>query len=271
MSKLTVATKPKTKSSKDAEPEKVKTSKRALEEEAESTDSDVPLKVKKTKKVPEADATQCKKKVVEFSSEDEAVDTPVKTKSEAKPKTEVKAASKAEEVDKSQAWEKLSKCTQKALEAKGIKSLFPIQSACFDAVFQGNDVVGKAKTGTGKTLGFILPTVERLSKTTPKSSIPRAIILTPTRELARQIQQESESICQANKLKCMVMYGGTPFGPQCQQVRDGVDIIVSTPGRLQDHINRETVSMKNVEIVTLDEADEMLNMGFQVGNLRKLN
>ncbi|CAD7951189.1 unnamed protein product [Amoebophrya sp. A25] len=182
----------------------------------------------------------------------------------------------------------VSSASRKALvEEKKINSLFEIQARVFPHVLGGKDVVGKAKTGCGKTLAFCLPVVEKLAKTaglhgsssaTASSSsssssrgpgglqrkrLPLVITLAPTRELAKQILKDFELLGNAHGFRSECLYGGVPFGPQCQLLRDGRDIIVATPGRLLDHINRETIELKNVNTLILDEADEMLSMGFQ--------
>jgi ATP-dependent RNA helicase DDX21 len=155
-----------------------------------------------------------------------------------------------------------------ALEGKGITNLFPIQASTFDSIFDGKDVMGRARTGTGKTLAFALPVMskivaddEKAQRTLARGRSPRVIILTPTRELAMQISR------QLNDMKCslasMTVYGGTPYGLQESQLRKGVDIVVGTCGRVNDLLNKGTLSFQNIQYIIMDEADEMLNMGFK--------
>lgn len=157
---------------------------------------------------------------------------------------------------------------RKVLEDRGIKTLFEIQHKAFTPAFKGRDVVGKAKTGCGKTLAFVLPTVERicsegLAASGNKKKLPICVAVAPTRELARQIFTEFQTIGKAAGLWAACFYGGTAFGPQCGELREGVDLLVCTPGRLLDHIRRETLNLTQCKVLILDEADEMLSMGFQ--------
>ena len=153
--------------------------------------------------------------------------------------------------------------TKKALAARGIHKLFPIQAATFENIVNGQDIVGKARTGSGKTLAFGLPIIEKLlkHKSAEWGRYPRVLGLAPTRELANQVGNELVSV--APSLEVLCVYGGSPIGQQIRKLRDGVDIIFGTPGRVQDLINRECLNLSKVEHVVLDEADEMLNMGFK--------
>lgn len=157
--------------------------------------------------------------------------------------------------------------TKICLRGRGFESLFEIQALSFGPIFKGKDTVGKAKTGCGKTLAFVLPVVEKIVAESMCTKKPRrtplCVVVAPTRELARQIFVEFEIICKAHSLVAACFYGGTPFGPQCHQIRDGLDVMVCTPGRILDHIRRETVDLSKVRFAILDEADEMLSMGFQ--------
>ncbi|KAA8492593.1 Nucleolar RNA helicase 2 [Porphyridium purpureum] len=161
-----------------------------------------------------------------------------------------------------------SDITKRALLSKGISSLFDIQAATYETICAGTDVIGRARTGSGKTLAFVLPTVESIVKNNwsdgrRRGRLPLVIVLAPTRELALQVFRDFEFIAGAHGLSAACLYGGTPFGPQCQQLREGVDVIVGTPGRVIDHLERETLRISAVKFVVLDEADEMLSMGFQ--------
>jgi len=164
--------------------------------------------------------------------------------------------------------EEISEETRKVLAARGITTLFDIQQCAFRPAFDGRDVVGRAKTGCGKTLAFVIPTVERIRArglTAQKGSrrLPVCLAVAPTRELARQIFTDFESIGKACGLKAVCFYGGTAFGPQCEDLRNGIDLLVCTPGRILDHVRRMTVDLSQCRVLVLDEADEMLSMGFQ--------
>ena len=155
----------------------------------------------------------------------------------------------------------------RAVTKCGYDTPTPIQSKAIPAVLTGRDLLAAAQTGTGKTAGFVLPILELLKrKQANKNSrghIPiRALILTPTRELAAQVEQSVRDYSQNLPLKSLVMFGGVGFGPQARRLRGRVDVLVSTPGRLLDHIEQGTVDLSRIEILVLDEADRMLDMGF---------
>jgi ATP-dependent RNA helicase RhlE len=148
----------------------------------------------------------------------------------------------------------------------------PIQSEAIPAVLAGGDLLAGAQTGTGKTAGFVLPILERLSanpapmsvatKGRPAARPLRALILAPTRELAAQVEASVRTYGKHLKMKSVAVFGGVGFGPQATALRNGVDILVATPGRLLDHHQQRTVDFSKVEILVLDEADRMLDMGF---------
>ena len=157
----------------------------------------------------------------------------------------------------------MSAITVAALRKRGVDTLFPIQQAVLKPALSGEDVVGRARTGTGKTLAFALPVIERLltDGTSGRSRNPKCIVLAPTRELAKQVENE---ICiTAPSLETVCVYGGTPIGQQEGKLRRGVDIVVGTPGRVQDLMNRRSLDLGEIEFVVLDEADQMLNVGFE--------
>ncbi len=147
-----------------------------------------------------------------------------------------------------------------SLEARGMTTPTPIQAESLPHSLEGRDILGRARTGTGKTLAFALPIVTRLEPTRAKGRKPRAIVLAPTRELAKQVAKEFSLL---GGLEVLELYGGTSYVTQERTLRFGVDVVVGTPGRVQDHINRGTLDLTQVEFVVLDEADEMLSMGFQ--------
>ncbi|KAJ3039812.1 Nucleolar RNA helicase 2 [Rhizophlyctis rosea] len=163
----------------------------------------------------------------------------------------------------------LSESTIKALTARGVTQLFPIQAASLKPILEGNDLLGRARTGTGKTLAFSLPMVERLKKDretdrkkfTAKGRAPNVLIMAPTRELAMQVHKEFEGISSGD-LKTVCVYGGTPYDTQYYAMRDGVDVVVGTPGRIIDHIERGNLKLHQLTFVCLDEADQMLDIGF---------
>jgi len=155
----------------------------------------------------------------------------------------------------------LSESTLKALAKKGFEEPTEIQKLTIPALLSGaNDVIGQAQTGTGKTAAFGLPMIEKLE--TKKSKEVQAIVLTPTRELAIQVAEEINSLKGKKKLTIVPIYGGQSMDQQLRKLKQGVDIVVGTPGRVIDHINRKTLKLQNISYFILDEADEMLNMGF---------
>ncbi len=152
----------------------------------------------------------------------------------------------------------------RAIAAQGYTKPTAIQSRAIPVVLQGRDVLAGAQTGTGKTAGFTLPILELLSQrgSSRKSSRPRALVLTPTRELAAQIGESVTSYGKYLPLRSQVIFGGVSINPQIDRLRRGVDILVATPGRLLDHAGQRTIDLSGVEILVLDEADRMLDMGF---------
>ena len=157
----------------------------------------------------------------------------------------------------------LSDSLLKAIEEKGYTKPSPIQEKAIPKVLEGKDMLASAQTGTGKTAGFTLPILQLLDNGVDYRKRPiRTLILTPTRELAAQIHQNVKEYGKYMDLKSMVMFGGVKQKPQVAQLRDGVDILIATPGRLIDLNNQGFVNLKKVEILVLDEADRMLDMGF---------
>ncbi|HEX3622935.1 MAG TPA: DEAD/DEAH box helicase [Acidimicrobiales bacterium] len=147
-----------------------------------------------------------------------------------------------------------------ALAAAGIETPFPIQALTIPDALAGHNVCGKAQTGSGKTLAFGLPMIMRTTKAKPQR--PRALVLVPTRELAHQVHEVLAPLAAARGLALGAVYGGAPMDRQIKALRRGVDIMVATPGRLIDLGDRGEVSMADVEILVLDEADRMVDMGF---------
>ena len=162
----------------------------------------------------------------------------------------------------------LSECIVRAVSEHGYTVPTPIQQQAIPAVIKGGDLLAGAQTGTGKTAGFTLPILERLSKgaNAPKNKTDRrhirALVLTPTRELAAQVEESVRTYGKHTNLNSGVIFGGVGINPQIKLLKTGVDILVATPGRLLDHKQQGTIDLSHVEILVLDEADRMLDMGF---------
>ena len=159
----------------------------------------------------------------------------------------------------------LSEPLVRAVNELGYTSPTPIQQQAIPAVLNGGDLLAGAQTGTGKTAGFTLPILQRLLTMPPAPGgkrVVRALILTPTRELAAQVEESVRAYGKYLKLKSTVMFGGVGINPQIDALRRGVDIVVATPGRLLDHMQQKTIDLSHLEILVLDEADRMLDMGF---------
>ncbi|MEW2525384.1 DEAD/DEAH box helicase, partial [Streptomyces sp. NPDC047071] len=148
------------------------------------------------------------------------------------------------------------------LARNGVHTPFPIQAATIPDALAGKDILGRGRTGSGKTLSFGLPTLARLADGHTEKKKPRAVILTPTRELAMQVADALQPYGDVLGLKMKVVCGGTSMGNQIYALERGVDILVATPGRLRDIINRGACSLENVEVAVLDEADQMSDLGF---------
>jgi ATP-dependent RNA helicase RhlE len=148
----------------------------------------------------------------------------------------------------------------RALADAGYDAPTPIQARAIPPALSGKDILGCAQTGTGKTAGFLLPTLQRLAG--GKRGRLRALVLTPTRELAAQIGESARTYGRHLPLRSATVFGGVGIEPQIRRLREGVDILIATPGRLLDHMERGTVRFQGLEILILDEADRMLDMGF---------
>ena len=168
----------------------------------------------------------------------------------------------------------LSPALVRVLAEVGYTQPTAIQSQAIPLVLAGHDLLGGAQTGTGKTAAFALPMLQRLSESAPPAGTPRrirALILTPTRELAVQVHDSIRTYGKHMKLASTVIYGGAGMNPQLDAMRRGIDILVATPGRLIDHIERGSARLGEVELLILDEADRMLDMGFLPAIKRILN
>ena len=149
-----------------------------------------------------------------------------------------------------------------AIEAVGYTEPTPIQEKSIPVVLMGRDVLGSAQTGTGKTASFTLPMIDILSSGRAKARLPRSLILTPTRELAAQVAESFDAFSKNHNLTKALLIGGTSFGDQDATLAKGVDVLIATPGRLMDHVERGKVMLTDVKILVIDEADRMLDMGF---------
>ena len=148
----------------------------------------------------------------------------------------------------------------RALSGAGIDEPFPIQALTVRHALAGEDLCGRAPTGSGKTLAFALPVAVLTERAQPKR--PHALILTPTRELASQVRDTLVPMTNARNLRVATIYGGTSINKDIQRLRKGVDVVVATPGRLADLVQRGDIDLGSVAIVVLDEADRMADMGF---------
>ena len=159
----------------------------------------------------------------------------------------------------------------KALDAEGYTTPTPIQAQAIPGVLAGRDLMGIAQTGTGKTAAFALPILHRLAadRRPALRQGARVLVLSPTRELASQIAESFRVYGKHAGVTVAVMYGGVPFRPQVNALSRGVDVLVATPGRLIDHLEQRSVNLSGVEVLVLDEADQMLDMGF-IAPIRKI-
>jgi len=158
----------------------------------------------------------------------------------------------------------------RATEKQGYLEATPIQQQAIPLILEGHDLLAGAQTGTGKTAGFTLPLLQRLQNTAPQGNKRvRALILVPTRELAAQVAESVENYGRYLPFTSTVIFGGVSINPQITKLRRGVDIVIATPGRLLDHMQRGTIRLDSVETLVLDEADRMLDMGF-IRDIRKV-
>ncbi len=149
----------------------------------------------------------------------------------------------------------------KNVQAMDFEEPTPIQSATIPAALGGRDILGSAETGTGKTAAFLLPLLQKLINT-PRTREPRALVLVPTRELALQVAEQAQTLSHNTGLRVATVYGGVGYGPQEQALRKGADVVIATPGRLIDHLEKRNVNFLSLQALVLDEADRMLDIGF---------
>ncbi|MEO8103887.1 MAG: DEAD/DEAH box helicase, partial [Betaproteobacteria bacterium] len=155
----------------------------------------------------------------------------------------------------------------RAVAEQGYTEATPIQAQAIPAILAGRDIMGCAQTGTGKTAGFTLPLLQLLAPHASTSTSParhpvRALVLVPTRELAAQVEESVRKYGKYVPLRIALIYGGIDIKPQLKALHVGVEIVVATPGRLLDHLEQKSINLSQVEILVLDEADRMLDMGF---------
>ncbi|KNC85409.1 hypothetical protein SARC_02408 [Sphaeroforma arctica JP610] len=243
--------------------------------DAEATEKkDKDKKVKKVKRSKSEDGCgkvkETKKKSKKDKKDGDADDsTPESTTPNAEMEVDTKENELVEDAGAFSNFPAITQETIAKLTTKGVTSLFPIQIESFGPIFEGKDVIGRARTGTGKTLSFALPVIERLMLDMAKNGSrnrrgrdPKVLVLAPTRELAKQVFTDFE-LLGGHKLSATCIYGGTPYAPQENDLRNGVDVVVGTPGRVQDHINRGNLRLGGIEYLILDEADQMLDIGFK--------
>ncbi|KAK8692705.1 hypothetical protein V6N13_070312 [Hibiscus sabdariffa] len=256
-------------------PESEKKMKKLKEPKVREEENDSP--VKKSKKKRKASELQVEEEERSDTSSElvEPMDVKEKKKKKKKLKAEVEVEGDEDEDEgKSEDPNAISKFRiseplREKLKSKGIESLFPIQAMTFDVILDGTDLVGRARTGQGKTLAFVLPILESLtngpfktSKTTGYGRAPSVLVLLPTRELAKQVFEDFQVYGEVLGLKSCCLYGGAPYHTQEMNLRRGVDIVIGTPGRIKDHIERGNIHLGSLKFRVLDEADEMLRMGF---------
>src|ERR1700756_1130866 len=150
----------------------------------------------------------------------------------------------------------------RAVAEKGYTTPSPIQSQAIPAVLGGRDLIAGAQTGTGKTAAFVLPILQRLTQSAHSGRTPRALVLTPTRELAAQVAESARNYGKYVNVRTAVVFGGVSINPQIDALRSGCDLLIATPGRLLDLAEQRAVDLRAVRYFVLDEADRMLDMGF---------
>tara|TARA_R110002049_G_scaffold60567_1_gene162508 strand:- start:12101 stop:13396 length:1296 start_codon:yes stop_codon:yes gene_type:complete len=157
----------------------------------------------------------------------------------------------------------------RAVHEEGYETATPVQAQAIPEILRGRDILAGAQTGTGKTAAFTLPLLQHLQSGKTPSRKVRALVLTPTRELAAQVSESVRTYGRYLPTRVLQIFGGVSIRPQISKLREGVDVVVATPGRLLDHINQGTIDVSKVEVLVLDEADRMLDMGF-IRDIRKI-
>ncbi|XP_034728190.1 nucleolar RNA helicase 2 isoform X1 [Etheostoma cragini] len=231
---------------------------------------------KKIKKKAEGDTEKKKKKQKKDIEEAETSghstpNTPVQTPIQTPAQSSEDSASDSEKEPEETPEQKegafsnfrISPFTIDKLKARGVSYLFDIQVKTFNSVYDGEDVIAQARTGTGKTFSFAIPLVEKLQRETvqfARGRPPKILVLTPTRELAIQVAKDFKDITKKLSLTCF--YGGSSYNPQLEAIRNGIDILIGTPGRIKDHLQNNKLDLSKLKHVVLDEVDQMLDMGF---------
>ncbi|KFK27951.1 hypothetical protein AALP_AA8G452500 [Arabis alpina] len=248
-----------------------KKSKKESKLKLSDSDGDESSEKKKSKKKDKKRKASESEEEAKSDVSSEMVEESESSKSEKKKSKKVKVGVEDVVVDNPNAVSKfrISDPLREQLKKKGIEALFPIQAMTFDMVLDGADLVGRARTGQGKTLAFVLPILESLINGPAKSKRkngygrpPSVLVLLPTRELAKQVYSDFESYGGSVGLSSCCIYGGDPYAPQEHKLKRGVDIIVGTPGRIKDHLEKGHLDLTYLQFRVLDEADEMLRMGF---------
>lgn len=231
---------------------------------------------KKIKKNTEADTEKKKKKQKKAVAEAETnghsnpntpVQTPIQTPSQSSDDSASDGEKEPEETPEQREGAfsnfRISQVTIEKLKARGVSYLFDIQVKTFNHVYDGEDVLAQARTGTGKTFSFAIPLVEKLQKESvdnKRGRPPKVLVLAPTRELAIQVSKDFKDISKRVSIACF--YGGSSYNPQIDAIRNGIDVLVGTPGRIKDHLQNNKLDLSKVKHVVLDEVDQMLDMGF---------
>ncbi|XP_073320023.1 nucleolar RNA helicase 2 [Pagrus major] len=227
----------------------------------EKTEGDSEKKKKKQKKAIAEEATNG------HSTPNTPVQTPIQTPAQSSEESASDSEKEPEETpeQKEGAFSnfRISQVTIDKLKARGVTYLFDIQAKTFNPVYDGEDVIAQARTGTGKTFSFAIPLVEKIQKSTvdyARGRAPKVLVLTPTRELAIQVAKDFKDVSKRVSIACF--YGGSSYMPQIEAIRNGIDVLVGTPGRTKDHLQNNKLDLSKVKHVVLDEVDQMLDMGF---------
>ncbi|KAG8001483.1 Nucleolar RNA helicase 2 [Nibea albiflora] len=226
-----------------------------------NTEGDSERKKKKQKKAVAEEATNG------HSTPNTPVQTPIQTPAQSSEDSASDSEKETEETPEQKEGAftnfRISQVTIDKLKARGVAYLFDIQVKTFNPVYDGEDVIAQARTGTGKTFSFAIPLVEKLQKDSvqpARGRAPKVLVLTPTRELAIQVAKDFKDIIKKLTISCF--YGGSSYNPQLDAIRNGIDILVGTPGRIKDHLQNNKLDLSKLKHVVLDEVDQMLDMGF---------
>ncbi|KAM9409636.1 nucleolar RNA helicase 2 [Pholidichthys leucotaenia] len=243
-----------------------------IDEATDMNSNDLKTPKQKTKKNKDGDSEKIKKKQTKavtegtvngHSTPNTPVQTPSQSSDDSASDSEKETGETPEQREGAFSNFRISQVTIDKLKARGVTYLFDIQVKAFNPVYDGEDVIAQARTGTGKTFSFAIPLVEKLQKDSrdmARSRPPKVLVLTPTRELAIQVAKDFKDISKRLAITCF--YGGSSYNPQIDAIRNGIDILVGTPGRIKDHIQNNKLNLTKLKHVVLDEVDQMLDMGF---------